>query len=120
MIDHDNRIAALEAEVAELKRRMDHEKAGRLALQQIVIPPLDEVRKDLQLNVDYLTQRLEQLKARPAVGSNDEAGDDIAELYRGSIQLLKWLNRIEERLGWLVDVVMRDIERQARAMGIPA
>jgi hypothetical protein len=60
---HDDRITALEARVADLEQQVDTEKAER---NKLLLPPLNEVRKELQLNIDYLTDRLEALKARPA------------------------------------------------------
>ena len=55
--------AAQTAELAALREHMSRERAEREALQTLVIPPLTQVRQDLQLNVDYLTDRLEALKA---------------------------------------------------------
>jgi hypothetical protein len=118
------RISALEGELATLKSRMDTEKAERLALQQIVIGPLNEVRQNLELHVDFLTGRLEELRSRPRAGSGSEAdadvADDIAEIFTGMINLLKLVNRLDERLDWLSGAFMRDQQRQARAMGIEA
>jgi UDP-glucose 6-dehydrogenase len=76
------------------------------------------VREDLQLNIDYLTERLETLKARPPGGSDDGSAEVFEEIYQGMIQLLKFLNKTDERLDRLVGVVTRSLERQARLMGI--
>jgi hypothetical protein len=120
----NDRICALEAELADVKVRIDTEKAERLALQQIVIGPLNELRQSLDLNVEFFTERLEELRSRPRADSGPDAdadvADDIVEVYTGLISLLKLVNKLDERLGWLVGAFMRDQERQARAMGIEA
>jgi hypothetical protein len=61
----DERFAALKAQLADVKNRLDTEKAEREALQRMVVPPLAEVRKDLQLNIDYITQRLGGAEGAP-------------------------------------------------------
>jgi hypothetical protein len=118
MADHDSRIAQLKAEVANLNQRLDHEKAEREALQLIVIPPLNEMQKDLQLNIEYFTERLEVLKTRPAGPADDNMAEALAEIYTCQIQLLKVQNQADEHLRWLSGIVMRGLERQARLAGI--
>jgi hypothetical protein len=108
----DERIAALE-------RQLEHEKAERQALQQLVIPPLTEVRKDLQLNVEYLTERLEALKARPA-GNVDDGSitEDLAGAYDCLLKLLKLVNGDREHLDWLTGVTTRCAEHQHEIMRV--
>jgi hypothetical protein len=78
MIDHNTnneaeRITQLEraqaaqtAELAALREQMSHEKAERQALERLLLPTVTETRKDLELHVSFLTDRLEALKARAA------------------------------------------------------
>jgi hypothetical protein len=117
---NDEGITQLEARVRDLEQQLAYEKSEREALQQIVLPPLKEVQKDLEQNIDYFTGRLEELKARPAGGSDDEAVTDIADIYRGMIQLLKWLDKTDERLDWLTGIVRNSLKREAKLMGIEA
>ena len=90
----DERLGKLEVENAALKQRLDAEKAERQALEKLVLPPLIELRKDVGLNIDYLTGRVEELKAGGQVPDDiyqclayllqrdREAGECFAQLYR--------------------------------------
>jgi ribosome modulation factor len=118
MNDNHERISKLEDRLVALEQRLDTEKAEREALQQIVVPPLTQVRQDLQLHVDFLTERLEAMKARPAGDMNHELVEDIEEVFRGLIQLLKFLDATDERLDWLVGIVTRNMERESEWLSL--
>jgi hypothetical protein len=108
-------IGQLEARLDALERLVETEMAEREALQQVVVPPLAEVRKELDMNVAYFTQRLEASRARPA----DEPDDgDIDEIYGGLLSLLKFQNATDEQLRWLTGIVTRSLERQARLLRV--
>jgi hypothetical protein len=109
--DHERRLTAHEQQLAV-------EKAERLALQQTVIPATAETRKELDLHVEYLTGRLESLKARPAGDVDPELVEAIQAAYHGVLQVLKFQNELDDRVRWLTGVVTRDMEARAREMGI--
>jgi hypothetical protein len=86
--EQEAQIAALtlrderrESELAALREQMNHEKAEREALQQIVVPPLKAVRQDLELNVEFITERLEALKARAAGEPAGLSADAVMEAF---------------------------------------
>ena len=71
---------------------MRHEKAERQALERLLLPTVTETRKDLELHVSFLTDRLEALKAcaagEPGGISTDaamEAFDAVADGLRSLV-----------------------------------
>ena len=84
--------AAQATELAELREQMRHEKAERQALERLLLPTVTETRKDLELHVSFLTDRLEALKAcaagEPGGISTDaamEAFDAVADGLRSLV-----------------------------------
>ena len=71
-------LAAQTDELAALRAQVNHERTERLALQQIVVPPLTQVRQDLELNIAYLTETLEAMRARTAGGGGLSADAALA------------------------------------------
>ena len=71
-------MKAQTAELTALRQRLDYERTEREALQQIVVPPLTQVRQDLELNIAYLTETLEAMRARTAGGGGLSADAALA------------------------------------------
>jgi hypothetical protein len=122
MNDHDNRIAALEAQIATLilrDERRESEHRNLLKTYDEVKADRETLRQDLDLNVTFLTDRLESLKkARTAGGTDTELVEDIAVIYEGLLSLLKYQSADAEHLHWLTGIVTRNMERESARLGI--
>jgi hypothetical protein len=70
----------------------------------------------VELNAQYFTERLEQLRARPADGGSDEDRQTTEEIFRGMLSMLPWFDQLAERIKWLEEAFARDMERQLRLM----
>ncbi len=108
--------AAQTAELTALREQVSFEKAERLALQTLTLPPLKQIREDVEtarLRADFYDERISQLASGPrGDGADGELTADIAEIYRGLIALGKFQNETNARLNWLRGVVERAIDRE--------
>jgi hypothetical protein len=114
----EERLGGMEARIAQLERELRTERAEREALQKLVVPEVVETRKDLELNINYLTERLEAFHARPAGEPDDDLVEDVEHVIEGLVRLAKLYGELDDRVRWLTGVVTRDLERQARLLSI--
>jgi hypothetical protein len=94
--------------ITQLEQRLAAETSERLALQALLVPSLAETRAELDLNIDYFTRRLEDVKSQP--GMDADVAEAFADLYRSLLAQLKMQIAERERLDWLIGVVTRFME----------
>ena len=92
------------AERTKLEEQLSREVAEREALQKLLVPLFNEFRKEVELNAQYFTERLEQSRARPAGGS-DEDTETTEEIFRG---MVRWFYQLAERIEWLEGAFVRE------------
>jgi hypothetical protein len=94
--------------IIQLEQRLAAETAEREALQRLLVPSLAETRAELDLNIDYFTRRLEDVKSQP--GLDADTANAFEDVYRCLIEQLKMQIAERERLDWLIGVVTRTLE----------
>ncbi len=121
----DERIAALEAGVAEMKAQLAYERSEREALTKILLPDLRTLHEDQKtsdLKSDYVLERLEQLLARTKGGDDSEWAAVFVDFVRDYIRTSRCETAsfcaLADRVRWLEEGRLKDAERLAKLLGI--
>ncbi|HEY1341798.1 MAG TPA: hypothetical protein VGF59_30005 [Bryobacteraceae bacterium] len=119
LADLRQRVAKLEARDTARETEVAALKAEVAALAKVTIPPLAEVRETQDLDREFFTQRLEDIKARQAGAPDDGVSADIAALAQGIVKVFTWFDQLAARIEYLEQARLRELERRARLLGIP-
>ncbi len=129
MNDHDTRIAALEATVAELKRALEAERRERAALPKLLLPNAAETRRmladletTLEMNVRAFDVRIAEVAARdPSEGGpplDPKYARAVANYVREILGRDEW-TRMDGDVACLLVISLRLISQLAWAIAEP-